>query len=114
MTIAIAVRTSTAAVFAADSKLTTQVFVGRDADGQPQFLPQTYDNATKIVQDSSGHAVALFAGEASLGKLTFMDYVESSAVPISDKLPEQEALIQGFAGGIADLRAAYYRGIQVP
>lgn len=113
MTIAVALRTSTAAVFAADSKLTTNALVGFDADGNPLFLPQTYDNATKIVRDSSGTAMAIVAGSIALGPISVMDYLASSAVPRATNPEEQNRLINEFVGGIARLRAAVWHELKV-
>jgi len=50
VTVAISIQTSSATVFAADSKLTTSGLVGFDDKGEPQFVSQTYDSATKIIQ----------------------------------------------------------------
>lgn len=108
MTIAIAIQTGTAAVFAADSKLTTRGLVGLNENGEPQFVNQTYDNATKIVQDANGAAMALVAGTATLGPISVMDYVASSAVPRDANPDQQENAILEFASGMAKLRAAYW------
>jgi hypothetical protein len=58
--------------------------------------------------------MAVVAGTASLGKLSIMDYIASSSVPISRKMDEQEQLISDFAEGIAGLRAAYWKQTKVP
>lgn len=113
MTIAIAIQTGTAAVFAADSKLTTSGLVGFDDAGEPQFLNQTYDNATKIVQDVSGKAMAVVAGSATLGPVSVMDYIASSSVSQGVDADKQEAVILDFAGGMARMRAAYWRELKV-
>ena len=42
MTIAISIRTGSAVVFAADSKLTTRGIVGLEEDGTPRWQIQTY------------------------------------------------------------------------
>jgi hypothetical protein len=114
MTIAITIRTATAAVFVADSKLTTAVYVGRDAEDKPQFLPQTYDNAVKIIQDHSGSAIASVAGEANLGSITLMDYIRSSSIPLTPVAEEQSTAMGEFASGIAALRAAQFKNFGMP
>lgn len=108
MTIAVSIRTDTAAVFAADSKLTTSGLVGFDTAGEPQFVNQTYDNATKVVQDAGGTTIAMIAGSASLGPIGALDYIASSAVPRDSDPDKQEALITEFAEGLAKLRAEYW------
>jgi hypothetical protein len=69
VTIAVSIRTSTDVVFAADSRLTTYGRAGYDTKGEPIIVPQTYENATKIVRDTSGTAMVVawhqFAPEAA-------------------------------------------------
>ena len=113
MTIAVTIRTGIAAVFAADSKLTTRGLIGFDEGGEPQFVNQTYDNATKIVADTSGFAMALVAGSASLGRISVMDYIASSAVPEAPDDATQEAAVRDFAAGMAKLRTAYWQEAKV-
>lgn len=113
MTIAVSIRTNTAAVFAADSKLTTSGLVGFDDAGEPQFVNQTYDNATKIVQDASGMAMAVVAGSATLGSVSVMDYIASRHVPRDSDSDNQARLIADFSEEMAKLRAAYWRDAKV-
>ncbi len=113
MTIAVSIRTSTAAVFAADSKLMTRGLIGFDEANEPQFVNQTYDNATKIVADTAELAMAVVAGSATLGPVSVMDYVASSAVPHGSDDAKQEAAIRDFAAGMAKLRATYWQEAKV-
>lgn len=113
VTIAISIQTSTATVFAADSKLTTSGLVGFDDAGEPQFVSQTYDNATKIVRDTAGYAMAVVAGAADLGRISVMDYIASSEMPRGDGPDQQESAIREFIGGIARLRATYWHEAKV-
>ena len=113
VTIAISIQTSTAAIFAADSKLTTSGLVGFDDAGEPQFVGQTYDNATKIVRDTAGCAMAVVAGVADFGRISVMDYLASSEVPRPDTPEEQNAAIREFAAGMGKLRAIYWRESKV-
>jgi hypothetical protein len=108
MTIAVSILTNIAAVFAADSKLTTRGLVGLDEAGEPEFVNQTYDNATKVVQDTEGTSIAMMAGSASLGPIGVLDHIATSAVPRHADPEQQEALIAEFADGMAKLRAAYW------
>ena len=73
MTIAVAVRTGSAVLFAADSKLTTSGIVGFEENGDPRGVEQTYDNATKVVHDRSKMVMAMVAGYANIGSETAMD-----------------------------------------
>ena len=75
MTIAVAIRTSSAVVFAADSKVTTAGLEGFTAAGEPIWVDQTYDHATKIVHDLSGIVMAMVAGHASAGMIPATDII---------------------------------------
>ncbi len=108
VTVAISIQTSSATVFAADSKLTTSGLVGFDDKGEPQFVSQTYDSATKIIRDKAGCAMAVVAGAADLGRISVMDYIASSEVPLANNADEQEAALQQFVAGMAQLRAAHW------
>ena len=44
-------------------------------------MPQTYENATNVVKDQSNTAMVVVTGSATLGRISFMDYIASSAVP---------------------------------
>lgn len=114
MTIAIALRTNVAIVLAADSKLTTRGIGGLDANGNPVWIEQTYDNATKIVQDLHGDAIAVVAGSVGLGSTSIMDYLATSAVPLSTDPANQNTQIETFAEDLANLRAAYWKQSKVP
>jgi hypothetical protein len=113
VTIAISVKTATAVIFAADSKLTTYGRVGYDTSGAPVIVPQTYDNATKIVQDAAGGYIAVVTGSVSLGRVSFMDYIASSAIPGGGNPDEHDAKIREFAQGMANLRAAYWNDVEL-
>jgi hypothetical protein len=107
MTIAVAIRTLSAIVFAADSKLTTYGRVGYDKDGEAIVVPQTYDNATKIVADGNGTGMAAVIGSATLGKISFMDYIASRGLPaLADA--DQEVALRTFVQGMATLRTEYW------
>ena len=78
MTIAIAVTTASAAVFAADSKVTVRGLAGLEENGAQRWVNQTYDNAVKVVHDTSKTAMALFAGHVNIGQLSAIDFFMSS------------------------------------
>jgi hypothetical protein len=77
MTIAIAIRTSSAVIFAADSKVTTQGLAGFEENGAPRWLEQTYDTAFKLAHDRSQTLMAMVAGPATLGQIPVTDFISS-------------------------------------
>ena len=81
MTIAVAIRTGSAVVFAADSKLTTAGLVGFEQDGSPRWVDQTYDSATKVVHDRSRNVMAMVAGHANVGDVAATDFVSTLKFP---------------------------------
>jgi hypothetical protein len=78
MTVVVAVKTGSAAILAADSKLTTRCFAGFDPEGKPRFIDQTYDHAVKLVADRSETAIAAFAGNGNIGEQNAVDFFGSS------------------------------------
>jgi hypothetical protein len=89
MTIAVAVRTNSAVVFAADSKVTTAALAGFNQDGTPRWLPQTYDNAVKVARDLSGRMMAMVAGHASIGETIATDFITTR--DLNPRTPSVEA-----------------------
>ena len=77
MTIAVAVRTGSAVVFATDSKLTARGMTGINPDGTPNWVDQSYDHATKVVHDRSKRLMALVAGTVNVGRTTAIDLIAS-------------------------------------
>ena len=111
MTVLVAVRTLSAIIFAADSKLTTYGRVGFDEKGEAIIVPQTYDNATKIVSDQARTGMAAVAGSASMGKMSFMDYIASTTLPTLAEPGQQEKALDGVAQAMAALRAEYWSDV---
>ncbi|HTK91391.1 MAG TPA: hypothetical protein VL948_14185 [Verrucomicrobiae bacterium] len=81
MTIAVAVRTGSAVVFAADSKVTTTGIAGVKPDGSPLWVEQTYDHAIKLVCDLSNVVMCMVAGHANIGRIAAMDLMSSRGFP---------------------------------
>ena len=77
MTIATAIRTSSAVIFAADSKVTTQGLAGFEESGAPRWLEQTYDTAFNLAHDGSRTLMAMVAGHATLGQIPVTDFISS-------------------------------------
>ena len=115
MTIAIAIRTGSAVVFAADSKITTAGVVGVEEDGSPRWQEQTYDNATKVVRDRSGSMMAMVAGHANIGQMAAPDFLSTKDFRL---LPEpQEGAEEKLGRLVAEMveqKRAYWGGSQVP
>lgn len=93
MTIAIAIKTGAAVVFAADSKVTTNGPAGYDQDGQINWLSQTYDNAYKVAHDRNRSLMAMVAGHANIGSLLATDFIGAYTFdPGMDKASQEAAL----------------------
>src|SRR5262249_52522044 len=81
MTIAVAVRTNSALVFATDSKLMARGMAGINPDGTPNWVDQSYDNATKVVHDRNKRLMALAAGAVNVGRTTATDMIAALNFP---------------------------------
>lgn len=104
MTIAIAVRTSSALVFAADSKLTTNGLAGVDANGELRWVQQTYDNATKVVQNRAG-MMAMVAGDANVGRTAALDFIEMwDGDRCTTRATQSDSVASLFAGMVEEKR----------
>jgi len=102
-------------VFAADSKLTTEAFVGLDTNGDPQFLPQTYDNAVKLGHDRNKSFMVAVTGNASVGERSVIDFVSQTASPrtVIDDVT-QDQYLRGVIVGMGSLRFNYWTALTVP
>lgn len=116
MTIAIAVKTGSAVVFAADSKTTTQGVVGFEQDGTPRWVEQTYDNATKVVADRSNTMMAMVAGAANVGRVTATDIISGLAFPVvgGEVAADQDKRVRGLIDTLVAEKAAYWGKSKVP
>lgn len=88
MTIEVAVRTNSAVVFAADSKLTTSGLVGLEQNGKPRFVQQSYDNAVKLGCDRNGLLMAMIAGQITLGDLDPLEDGGLFIIDAAELLPD--------------------------
>ena len=114
MTIAVAVRTDSAVVFAADSKLTTRGIVGLEDDGSPRWVEQTYDNATKIAQDRSGTLMAMAAGPANIGRMAATDFIATQTLDWQDGRAEQDEQVASIVAAMVEQKRAFWSTTQVP
>jgi len=87
--------------------------VGYDEKGEAIIVPQTYDNATKIVADQWRTAMVAVAGSATLGKMSFMDYFASTAMPTLSDHDQQGKALEGVVQAMAALRAEYWLDVPV-
>jgi hypothetical protein len=115
MTIAIAIRTASAGVFAADSKITTSGIIGYEEDGTPRWVEQTYDNAAKVVHDRSLNLMAMAAGYSNIGQVTATDFISTQTIPFirGESVQEQDRRIEEFVKELVKRKRAYWETTQV-
>jgi hypothetical protein len=117
VTIAVAIRTGSAVVFAADSKVTTRGVIGLDANGDPVWVEQTYDNATKVVHDRESAAMAMIAGAANIGQTSATDFISKLTMGSFRHMPtiaEQDAQLQNIVNAMVKEKTDYWSTTQVP
>ncbi len=104
MTILVAVKTGAAAIIAADSKVSTSAVVGKNPDGSPRWVPQTYDHAVKLTKDASGTAIAAFAGNGNIGEQNAADYFSRVVADLHCEPDDQDARVQSIAKAMSQAR----------
>ncbi len=114
MTIAVAVRTESAVVFAADSKITTSGIVGYEENGAPRWVEQTYDNATKVVHDRSRTLMAMVAGHANIGRVTATDFISTQSFELPGSREDQDRQIANLVSAMVQRKRDYWATTQVP
>src|SRR5689334_12495138 len=114
MTIAVTVRTGSAVVFAADSKVTTVGIVGHDENDQPRFVDQTYDNAVKIVSDRSNTTMAMIAGHANIGQESAMDFFMARDLREFSASGDQDQRLSDLVNSMVDQKKKFWESVQVP
>ena len=116
MTIAVAIRTGSAMVFAADSKVTTSGVIGFEKNGTPRLVEQTYDNATKVVADRNGVFMGMVAGSANLGRTSITDFLSREAFPRTwPSMPgAQDERLFDLVRRMTEERNQYWSAAQVP
>lgn len=108
MTIAVSIRTGSAVVFAADSKLTTSGIVGIEKDGSPRWQDQTYDNAFKVVHDRSESLMVMVAGHASIGQVPATDYISTRTFGDMSNAQVQDQRIEELVNTMHQQNSAYW------
>jgi len=113
VTILVAIRTGSAAVIAADSRITTVGFSGTGPDGNPLYLPQTYDHAVKVVHDLSETTVAAFAGFGNIGEQSASDYFSRLSVFLSRPGAEQDDAVESLMTDMVEHRQRFFTKIGI-
>jgi len=108
VTIAVAVKTESALVFAADSKVTTSGVAGMNPDGKPHWVEQTYDNAVKVAHDRNRLLMGMVAGHANLGPLPATDFIRRQSIPLMDSPEGQDQQIGELLTKMATMHERYW------
>lgn len=90
MTIAVAVKTASATVFAADSRCTTR------PDSGPAGSRRPYDTATKLACDRSGTLMAMVVGDSRIGEVEAAAHIAAYEWPTLDDDAKQVQELEGF------------------
>ncbi len=91
MTIAVAIKTGAAVVFAADSKVTIAGRVGFREDGEPNWVSQTYDNSYKLAYDRERRVMAMVAGHPNIGAIPVADFISAWNSPAANSAEQLES-----------------------
>jgi len=113
MTIAVAVRIGSAVIFAADSKVTTSGIIGLDEKGDPRWVEQTYDNATKIVHDPSQTVMAMVAGYANIGQESAMDFIMATDRSVMGSHEDQESVLSAVVDSMVEQKRKFWQNTKV-
>src|SRR3990172_12607760 len=108
MTIAVAIRTGSAVVFAADSKVTTAGIVGVQEDGTPSLMDQTYDNATKVVHDAGETLMAIVASYSNIGAVSATDFISRITFGEFTDAAPHDAALSALVGSMMEQHRAYW------
>ncbi|MGN6109653.1 MAG: hypothetical protein ACTHU0_31385 [Kofleriaceae bacterium] len=100
-------------MFATDSKLTARGIAGLDPDGNPNWVDQTYENATKVVHDRTRQLMAMAAGSANLGQMPVGDFIASEAFPRCETAADENAAIVELLERMAAHKRAFWAQTQI-
>ncbi|WNZ59924.1 hypothetical protein QEG98_28380 [Myxococcus sp. MxC21-1] len=114
MTISVAIKTGSAVVFASDSKVTVSAPTGLDPTGKPVFVSQSYDNAFKIVHDTSQSAMAMFIGAANIGAGSAMSYFSRLSLSLDTTPEKQNSRVTAFTQDVETDRHSYWSSSGLP
>jgi len=107
MTIAVTIRTGSAVVFAADSRVTTKPDLATATP--PAEGWQAYDHAVKLAQDRSARLMAMVVGHSRIGDVDAVDVISAYNFPkcLTDK--EQIAALKDFVLTIYDKNKQFWK-----
>jgi hypothetical protein len=109
MTILVAVKTATDLVIAADSKITVNGIGGIDAQGNINWIPQTYDHGTKIGFSKSNLFVGAAAGQVAFGSDLVIDIITQFKSTRFSTRSTQETQLKKLLDQIKTLRSNFYQ-----
>lgn len=92
----------------------TSGIVGRDENGDPRWVEQTYDNATKIVHDRSETIMAMIAGHSNIGQESAMDFFLSKDLHDLGVFGDQDQRLAKLIDSMVDQKKKFWEKIQVP
>ncbi|GEM_PF-3354930 len=114
MTIAVTIKTGSAVVFAADSKITTSAFAGLLESGKPNWVVQTYDNAYKLAHDRDRQLMAMVVGDANVGTVPAADFIAACGFPGAPDLPRQDESLDRLLASMANECRSYWSSSKLP
>lgn len=107
MSIAAAVRTGSAVVLAADSRVTAPVIAGENPDGSVIRTSKVFDNGTKVAQDRSGSAIAAFTGYGGVDVQAAVRHFTGMNLSLWGCRDAQDARVAKASRQMARARVAY-------
>lgn len=114
MTIAVAIRTQSAVIFAADSKLTLNAVAGLKEDESPHWVEQTYDNATKVAHDLNKRLMVMVAGHANVGRVATTDFISRKSFQLFNDTAAQDQAVFDLVNALAEEKRLFWSESQVP
>jgi hypothetical protein len=113
MTIAVAIKTGSAIIFAADSKVSTQGVAGYNEEGDIVWRPQTYDNAYKVARDQNRRIMAMVAGYGDIGRLTATDFIKRYHFPLPVDVDQVKQSVSDLGTAIQTELRTYWGELKV-
>jgi hypothetical protein len=114
MTIAVVIRTSTAVVFSADSKATTQGLVGFRKNNKAIWELQTYDNAVKVVRGLQKSFMAMVVGHANVGQIPAVDFFSRQNLGRYMVKSDQDNAVSALVDMMVNEKQKYWSQTKVP
>jgi len=106
VSIAVAIKTGTAVVLAADSRVAAQAVDGTFPDGSPHFSTSYFDTARRLARDRTGSAIAAFTEADAIGLQASARHFTQHAARLSGSPEQQDEQIASVARKMSEARAA--------